>query len=128
MDACGRTCSFHVESAPTRVLDLLQVCSMMIHSCNSIFFLFVLASPEVLQSFEIADSLRSPFLVLSQFVDSTLDLLFLVVHALGHEDGIHHTILRTLGREHGANARFEILKAVFTSEDDTLRSGGHCGS
>ena len=124
MHASRCTRSVRVEPAPARVLHVLQVRLVVLHARDPVRFLFVLASSEVLQPLEIANSLGSALLILPQFVDPRLDLLLLVVHSLGHEEGIHHAVLGVLRGEHGANAGLQVLEAVLASECP-LSGGGH---
>lgn len=125
MHASRSARSVRVEPGPARLLRFLQVRLVVLHARDSVRFLFVLASSEVLQPFEIANSLGSALLILTQFVDPRLDLLLLVVHSLGHQDGVHHAVLGVLRGEHGANAGFQVLEAVLASERRALGGGSH---
>lgn len=133
MHASRCTRSVRVEPGPARVLHVLLVRLVVLHARDPVRFLFVLASSEVLQPLEIANSLGSALLILPQFVDPRLDLLLLVVHSLGQEEGIHHAVLGVLRGEHGANAGLQVLEAVLASERRALSGGSHrcagfCGS
>lgn len=82
VDTAVSTCSLGVEAGSARVLDIFQKCSMVRHAGKSVLLFFILTSSEVLETFEITNSFRGTFLILTQFDDSALNLLFLVIHTL----------------------------------------------